>query len=459
MVSEVSKDEKIQRNFDSIWRLYFANFFLLAIVPVNIDNLILYLPGTTLLGIGLMASTGLLVGIVSILFYGYFSDKISEKYSRKNIFAINCSLWIITAVLSIISPNFLFLYILIFFSAFGSGAILPIAFAIIGDTYPPKERGKRFGSMQFSLIAGYGSGMIVGLIIGNSFGSIGWRLAYVVGAIIGALMLISYWMQGFDPERGAAEPEFLGYDGEISYDYRITLGNLKGIFKSKTLTAIYLQILFAGIATTTLGTWGIFYFTNKLAGENAKLYATLLSLLIGAGALPGSILGGKLGDKFYESGKVKGRVVVTLLGLTIGILCIMGFYLLPIVSTTTLDLVISLIIMSILGFFGYMMGSFNVGNQYAIFSEVCVPELRGAANALSGVLVNIGGIIGNLMLSSMIDQDISLLTTAVTLVLSIWFIGSFIWIIPYFTYPKEARLCRDTLADRRIELDNKIKKD
>lgn len=52
-------------------------------MPVNIDNLLLYLPKTTEFGIGFLIAATLIVGIISILFFGYFTDKIAEKYSRK----------------------------------------------------------------------------------------------------------------------------------------------------------------------------------------------------------------------------------------------------------------------------------------------------------------------------------------------------------------------------------------
>jgi hypothetical protein len=46
--------------------------------------LLLYLPGTTPFGIGLAASIGLFVGTISIILFGYYSDILSERFSRKN---------------------------------------------------------------------------------------------------------------------------------------------------------------------------------------------------------------------------------------------------------------------------------------------------------------------------------------------------------------------------------------
>lgn len=103
-----------------------------------------------------------------------------------------------------------------------------------------------------------------------------------------------------------------------------------------------------------------------------------------------------------------------------------------------------------------MLATFSSGNQFAIYSEVCLPELRSTANAMNGLMVNIGGIIGNLLISSLIERNMSLLPIAVFLVLFIWFIGTFLWIIPYFYYPKESKDCSDILLERRKELEKKI---
>jgi phosphotransferase system glucose/maltose/N-acetylglucosamine-specific IIC component len=103
-----------------------------------------------------------------------------------------------------------------------------------------------------------------------------------------------------------------------------------------------------------------------------------------------------------------------------------------------------------------MFSTFSVGNQFAIYSEVCLPEVRSTANAMNGLMVNIGGIIGNLLLSSLIENNLSWLPIAVSLVLFVWLAGTFLWIITYFYYPKESKNCSDILLERRKELETKI---
>lgn len=76
---------KRKKTFSSIFNLYFVINFFIGIMPVNIDNLLIYLPKTTEFGVGFAIASNLVVGIISILFFGYYAEKIAEKFKKKNI--------------------------------------------------------------------------------------------------------------------------------------------------------------------------------------------------------------------------------------------------------------------------------------------------------------------------------------------------------------------------------------
>ena len=192
-----------------------------------------------------------------------------------------------------------------------------------------------------------------------------------------------------------------------------------------------------------------------MEGNDAGLIATTIYILAGSGSLLGAIIGGKVGDSYFRSGKIKGRVLISVIGNALGPIFLMVFYLTPFFTGNPLQIIISWIFFLIIGYAGYMFSSFPVGNQFAIYSEVSTPELRSTANAMNGLMVNIGGIIGNLLISSLIEKNISLLPFALSIVLFIWLIGALFWIIPYFKYPKESKMCREILLERRKELEKK----
>ena len=448
-----SSQREGRKTFQSMVFLYFMMFFCGGILPVNIDNLLTYLPKTTKFGIGVINAAALIIGIISIIVFGYYGDKISNKYSRKRVFICTNLVWILTYGLASFSLNYYFYLAFLITGAIGTGAFLPLGFSMIGDLYSPKSRGKKYGVMQFSVVLGSGMGIVFGGFLGTYAGPSGWRFAYGLGFILGLMSLIFYILKAKEPERLRSEPEFEDYKGEIKYTYKITFSNLKQLFRKKSIGAILISVLCSGIANTTLGTWAIFYLNTKISTIDSELIVTTIYILAGSGALPGSIIGGRLGDHYFKKGKLKARVLISIIGLVFGILLLMLFYLLPFFTETTLQVILSWVIFLILGYLGFFFTSFVMGNQFAIYSEVSLPEVRSTANALNGLIANIGGIIGNLTISSLIESDISLLPYAFLLVLIIWLCGTFFWIIPYYYYPRESKECRDILLKRRKEMD------
>ena len=444
--------KKTIANFRAIWLVYlnmYSCFVMLGSIQDSIKDpaKASFLAGTSDIGIGIVAAGGLLVGIISTLIFGYYHEKITEKYSRKKVFLITNLIWIICYFLIAFSPNFVFFMTVVLIAAIGTGAFVPIGFSIIGDSFSPKERGDKFGLMQVGLLMGGGWGLIWGAIFAL-FGALGWRIAYVFVAILSLISLNRYRRVGIDPERGRAETAFEDFEGAINYDYKITWQNVNQILRKKSLLALLISILLTGIATTTMGLWTIFYFTEYRFGGNKQL-ATALYIGVMVSSLPGNIVGGRVGDKYYKEGKPRGRVVVSLCGLFVGIILQMIFFLMPL--STPIDWIFFIL----LGIIQAFLCAVAAGNRFAIYSEVCTPELRSTANSMHVMMLNMGGVIGNLVLASMVQANPALMPNAIALVLTIWLIGSTLWIVPYFSYPKEAKECDELLADRRREIESK----
>lgn len=443
--------------FRAIWFLYLTLFYCTGVLTANMENLLSYLAGTTEFGIGFSIAMFYIICIISSLFFGYFCDRISEKIPRKWLFFLTNSIWILGYGLASLAINYYFYLIYICIAAIGSGAFLPIGYSIIGDFYPPKDRAKKYGMMQVGIALGVGVGVILGGILGSYLGAIGWRYAYGAGFILGLISLLLFSVKGVNPKRASSEPEFEDLHSSIEYDYKITLDNLFSLFKKKSILSVLLYVLCQGIAISTIALWGIFYLDMKITISGSQFYASILYLISGAGGLPGVIIGGRLGDKYYNSGKLRGRVIISFIGVIVGSLCLLGFYLLPFFTGNLIEVIFSWILFIFLGFMGYFFINLSIGNQFAIYSEVCAPEIRNTANAFNSVMVNIGAIIGNLVLSSLIQQNILLLPFSYLLVLLINLFGAAFWIITYFYYPQEAEEFRELMRKRRSEIEKKNK--
>ncbi|MFX1299143.1 MAG: MFS transporter, partial [Promethearchaeota archaeon] len=327
---------------------------------------------------------------------------------------------------------------------------------MIGDSYPPEARGKKFGLMHIAIFMGLGLGNIIGAVITNTLGPIAWRYTYGIGSILSFIPLINYFFSGFDPERGRSDPELQDFKGKIAYDYKITFHNLVQVFKRKSNTGILLYEICAGIQGSALTTWTIFYLTSLIDIPNAIVIATTVSLLGGLGAIVGTVFGGRMGDSLYRTGRLRGRVLISSVGLIVGILFVIIFYTIPFHTSTHTETILFTVIFITVSFAGSLFTSLCVGNIFAIFSEVSRPELRSIANALLGVFFNIGGVIGQFIVATLVGIDMALLQFSILLVLSVWVCGTAFWIITFIYYPKESKELRNIMAQRRKELDQSL---
>ena len=424
-------EKKKNNTFYLLLGLYFVIYFCAGILPANIVSLLKTLPSATEGGIGIIITINLIVGMLSMIFFGYYGDLLAEKLTRKKLFIITNLTWIVAYGVMSLSPNYYVYLMLVVIGAIGIGAFLPLGFSMIGDFYPAHERGTKFGLLQFCLGFGNGAGILIG-------GLIGWRIGFGLGFLLGISIILSYFFIGVDVDR-----EIQTRNDDVHYDYKITIYKLTNLFKMKTISGIFFAVLFSGIAISTLANWGIFYLQNEL---DTSSIALMIYIIAGLGALPGAIIGGKFGDKFLHIMKYRGRIIVSFSGLVLGITFLLLFY--SFISTSYL--------LVFFGFLGYFFFSFAIGNQFAIYSEVCGPRSKALANAMNGVMLNMGGIIGNIITSFLIQDGVLGLSFAISMVLIIWLCGTMFWIITFLYYPFEVLKCKEDLVE--ITLSQKIVK-
>ena len=86
-----------KRTFNLILSLYFSIYFCLSTIPANIDNLIATFGDVAQFGIGIVIICNLLTGTISMLVFGYYTEYLSRRITRKRLFmtanlhlTINC---------------------------------------------------------------------------------------------------------------------------------------------------------------------------------------------------------------------------------------------------------------------------------------------------------------------------------------------------------------------------------
>ena len=119
-MSEIQKE----RTFLFILFIYFSIYFYLGILPANIDNLLTQLSGASNFGVSFIITLGLISLTISMLLFGYFSNHLSQRFGRKNLFIFTNLLWIISIGVISFSPNYLFFIVFYMIAALGNGAFL-----------------------------------------------------------------------------------------------------------------------------------------------------------------------------------------------------------------------------------------------------------------------------------------------------------------------------------------------
>src|SRR5579883_2871363 len=126
----------------------------------------------------------LLASTVSIPLYG----KLSDIYGRRLFFLAGMIIFLAGSALSGTSQNITQLIIYRGVQGLGAGAMMPIAQAIIGDVFPPAERGK----WQGLIVAVFGLATIVGPLLGGWItDNWGWRWAFYVNMPVGAVAILT----------------------------------------------------------------------------------------------------------------------------------------------------------------------------------------------------------------------------------------------------------------------------
>ena len=134
------------------------------------------------LGIGVLLSLALLFNGLITVPAGYLAD----RWNRSRSIGHTVVGWSALTAGGAASVGFPMLVGMRSALGFGQAITEPSAASLIGDYYPPEQRGKAFSIQQVMLLAGTGLGVGLGGVIGTLWG---WRPALVIVALPGLLVV------------------------------------------------------------------------------------------------------------------------------------------------------------------------------------------------------------------------------------------------------------------------------
>lgn len=101
--------------------------------------------------------------------------KLSDMYGRRIMLMISLIAALIGTILSALSQNFVFFIAASVISAVGTGAMMPLVFAVVGDMFPPERRARWIGLLNIPI----GFFSLIGPTLGGWFvDNLSWRHLY-----------------------------------------------------------------------------------------------------------------------------------------------------------------------------------------------------------------------------------------------------------------------------------------
>jgi EmrB/QacA subfamily drug resistance transporter len=168
---------------------------LLAALDQTIVSTAIRTIGDDLHGLNIQAwvtTAYLITSTVTTPLYG----KLSDIYGRRPLFITAISIFIIGSLVSSFATSMPMLAAFRAFQGIGAGGLFSMAFAVLADIVPPRERAK----YQGYFLAVFGTSSVIGPLVGGFFagtssilGLSGWRWVFLVNVPIGIVALAVVW--------------------------------------------------------------------------------------------------------------------------------------------------------------------------------------------------------------------------------------------------------------------------
>jgi len=355
--------------------------------------------GITKTQMGAVLTGALIVGTVLYPLWGYLYD----RFARVKLLALASLIWGATTWLSAVVrtyPGFLATRA----STGIDDSSYPGLYSLIADYFGPNLRGKIYGVLQLAQPIGYLIGMVMALMLAPM---IGWRSVFYITGSLGIVIAVLIFFYVKEMPRGQAEPEFEELE-EIG-QYRFSWAQAREVFKKRTMWFVFLQG-FAGVFPWNVITYWFFTYLAEERGydEESILFTMAPIILVLAG---GYFVGGALGDWLFKR-TLKGRIIVSSVGVLLGAIFLFFALQTPIEGRTTFFIMMILTALFM---------PFSSPNVISTVQDITAPEVRSTALAIEYFIENSGAALAPL-LAGIIADAFNLQTAILSICVTTWLI-------------------------------------
>ncbi|HEX6165269.1 MAG TPA: MFS transporter [Acidimicrobiales bacterium] len=279
--------------------------------------------GLTDTELGLITSVFVLVSAMATIPAGYVAD----HFRRTRVVGWTLLSWSGLIMLSATAVNYANLLVARAVMGIGQAVDDPASTSYLGDSYPPRMRGRVFSLQQVSFFLGGGIGLALGGWVGET---LGWRWAFAVVGVPGALAALAVFRLR-EPRRGEAElPETMSWEEIEALPARVTdrptgaegltvrqfahlaatelVSQIRMIFGIRTMRYVLVGVAALLFTVSGVGTWLAIYH-ERYSGMSVTQATAVTGGLLGIGGLIGTLGGGAFSDRFHHRW-MGGRIVI-----------------------------------------------------------------------------------------------------------------------------------------------------
>ena len=194
-----------------------------------------------------LGATGIWLGAI---FSGYFLaralimpfiGRLSDQWGKRKVFlALGLATLGFTSLGYILSRDVIQLMLARFLQGLGSGIVLPISLAYIGDITPDGKEGSYIGYINIARMAGWGSGPLVGGVLMELYG---FEMPFLLMGALAFLALLVVFVAL--PEKETPELSSIRHRPSISYRTILNIPAIRGVVVFRIITAIGTGNLFS----------------------------------------------------------------------------------------------------------------------------------------------------------------------------------------------------------------------
>jgi predicted MFS family arabinose efflux permease len=280
--------------------------------------------------LGLLAGATAAVSAMATVPMGVLTDRVT----RVRLLAGSVALWAGAMGWSALAGSFDTLLL----SRLALGAVLatagPVIASLVGDFFAPEERGRIYGYILSGDLIGSGFGFLVS---GNVAAALSWRFSFGLLAVAALPLAWMLHKRLKEPARGGADRLIREGDeeaGETGLAERVVRGDdvkpieslvlnedpsrmplpraLRYVLSVRTNVVLIIATAAGYFFFAGLRTFGV-VFARGHFGLSQSVASTLF-VLVGIGALLGTLVGGRLADSLMRRGHVNARLLVGIAG-------------------------------------------------------------------------------------------------------------------------------------------------